>query len=99
MKQAEQHLKSSDRSVRKIVFELIESRRKQDADVLDNIMSQLIAIRTQIAHNCGFENYTDYKFSFRYDYTKTQINQFHESIRVVVTPLIQDFFADRRKIL
>jgi oligoendopeptidase F len=98
MKQAEKYLKSDDRTVRKEVFELTESRRKQDSAKLDDIMSQLIQIRTQIARNCGFDSYTDYKFSYRYDYTKEQINQFHESIRTVVTPMIQHFFAQRNKI-
>lgn len=99
MKQAEQHLKSSDRSVRKTVWELMESRRKQDADTLDNIMSQLIIIRTQIAQNCGFATYTDYKFSFRYDYTREQINQFHEAIRTVSIPIVQELFTTRKRIL
>jgi oligoendopeptidase F len=61
-------------------------------------MSQLIQIRTQTARNCGFDSYTDYKFSYRYDYTKEQINQFHESIRTVVTPIIEHFFIKRNEI-
>lgn len=99
MKQAEKYLKSDDRAVRKEVFELIEARRYQDSDKLDDIMTQLIEIRTQIARNCGFDTYTDYKFSYRYDYTKDQINQFHESIRIVVTPIIQSFYAKRNETL
>lgn len=99
MKQAEQYLKSSDRTVRKSIFELMESRRKQDADRLDEVMSQLILIRTQIAKNCWFKNYTDYKFSFRYDYTRDQINKFHEAIRLVINPLVEVFFDNRKKIL
>lgn len=99
MKQAEKYLKSDDRAVRREVFELIEARRYQDSDKLDDIMTQLIEIRTQIARNCGFATYTDYKFSYRYDYTKDQINQFHESIRTVVTPIIQSFYAKRNEIL
>jgi oligoendopeptidase F len=63
IKQAEEYLKSSDRAVRKNVFELMEERRYQDNDQLENIMSDLVKIRTQIANNCGFESYTDYVFS------------------------------------
>ena len=98
MKQAEQHLKSPDRSTRKEVFELIESRRKQDADELNNVMSDLIRIRTLIANNCGFESYTDYKYSYRYDYDKATINQFHESIREVVTPIVKKMYKRRNQI-
>ena len=99
IQQANDYLKNSDRAVRKEVFELIEQRRKEDAEKLDEIMSQLIQIRTQIARNCGFESYTDYKYSYRYDYTKEQINEFHESIRQVVTPLGKKFFDTRKKLL
>jgi oligoendopeptidase F len=63
MKQAEEYLKSSDRTIRKEVFELMEERRYQDNTQLDKIMSDLVQIRTQIANNCGFDNYTDYRFS------------------------------------
>ena len=99
IQEANDYLKSPDRGVRKEVFTLIEQRRKQDANKLDEIMSQLIQIRTQIARNCGFESYTDYKYSYRYDYTKEQINEFHESIRQVVTPLGKKFFDTRKKLL
>ena len=63
MKQAEEYLASSDRTVRKDVFELMEQRRYRDHDKLDTLMSNLVKIRTKIANNCGFESYTDYKFS------------------------------------
>jgi len=99
MKQAEQYLKSDDRDIRKQIFELMESRRKQNADQLNEVMSDLISIRTQIAHNCGFKSYTDYKFSFRYDYTKAQINEFHESIRTAVSPIVKSLFDKRNTVI
>jgi Zn-dependent oligopeptidase len=67
----------------------MEQRRYQDADRIDDIMSQLVEIRTNIAQNCWFDSYTDYKFSWRYDYTKQQINDFHEAIRLVISPIMQ----------
>lgn len=69
MQEAADFLKSPDRSVRKEVFELMEERRKTDSNRLDDVLSQLIGIRTQIARNCGFESYRQYKFAFRYDYS------------------------------
>jgi oligoendopeptidase F len=77
----------------------MEERRYKDNTRLDIIMSDLVQIRTQIANNCGFESYTDYRFSSRYDYTKEQINQFHEAIRIVISPLMKSFFEDRRHAL
>ena len=99
IKQAEEYLKSHDRTVRKEVFELMEERRYQDTDRLDDIMTSLVRIRTQIANNCGFATYTDYKFSFRYDYNKLQVNQFHEAIYKVITPIMESFSQDRKKAL
>lgn len=97
MKQAEEYLKSIDRNERKEIFELIESRRYSDKDRLDEIMSQLVQIRTKIANNCGFGSYTDYKFSSRYDYDKSEINTFHEAIRNVINPIMKSFFDDRKQ--
>lgn len=99
MQEANDYLKSPDRAVRKIVFELMEERRKQDAQKLDTTLSQLIQVRTQIAQNCGFQSYTDYKYSYRYDYSKDQINEFHASIAQVITPMGKKFFDARKKIL
>lgn len=99
MKQAEDYLKSSDRTVRKEVFELIEARRYQDHERLDALMTDLIAVRTQIAQQCWFATYTDYSFSFRYDYTRDHVNQFHQAIETVMSPIIEWFFAQRTSVL
>ena len=99
MQEAHDYLKSPDRLVRKEVFILMEERRKQDANKLDEVLSQLIQIRTQIAQNCGFASYTDYKYSYRYDYTKEQINEFHQSISEVITPLGKKFLDTRKRLL
>lgn len=71
--QANDYLSHSDRQVRKEVFELMEQRRYHDKDILDELMDKLVMIRTQIAHNCGFATYTDYKLSRRFDYTQDDI--------------------------
>lgn len=87
MAQAAQYLKNPDRSIRKELFELMEQRRKSDAEKFDDILTRLIHIRTEIAKNCGFESYTQYAYSRRFDYTQSQIHTFHKSIQQVITPL------------
>ncbi len=99
MQQAADYLKSSDRTVRKEVFELMEVRRKLDAPALDELLSQLIVLRTTIAHNAWFDTYTNYKYSERFDYSKDHINEFHRSIQQVITPYGQKFFDQRKALL
>lgn len=97
IKQAEEYLKSNDRIVRKEIFELIEARRYQEHERMDQLMTKLISVRTQIAQHCGFASYTDYSYSSRFDYTKEQINEFHRSIATVVSPLLQNFLETRKQ--
>lgn len=73
LQQANDYLSHPDRQVRKEVFELMEQRRYRDKEILDELMDKLITIRTQIAHNCGFPTYTDYKLSRRFDYTQDEL--------------------------
>ena len=48
--------------VDKEIFELINNRRMQDSKKLDELLSELIALRHQVSQNAGFDNYRDYKF-------------------------------------
>ena len=56
MPQAAGYLKNTDRSVRKEVWALMSERRHKDKDQLDDLMSQLVKLRHQIAINASFEN-------------------------------------------
>jgi oligoendopeptidase F len=75
MPQASILLKEQDESLRKEVFDKISSRRSQDIDALDELYSDLIQKRTELAKNAGFENYRDYKFKDmgRFDYSKNRV--------------------------
>lgn len=97
MQQARDCLNNPDRTVRKEIFELMEQRRLQDASMIDDILSELITVRTTIARNCGFASYTDYQYSYRFDYTKEQINQFHQTIREVITPIGVHYMAQKQQ--
>ncbi|MEJ7683520.1 MAG: hypothetical protein WKG06_37825 [Segetibacter sp.] len=50
-------------------------RRRQDKDALNDLYTQLVHKRHQVALNAGFENYRDYKFAEmgRFDYTKGRL--------------------------
>lgn len=95
--QAAQLLKSADRSERQQVWQAIVDRRAQDQDQLDELLSQLIGLRHQIATQAGFASYTQYRFLElgRFDYTEADCLQFHEAIGRLVVPLKARFDADR----
>jgi oligoendopeptidase F len=94
-------LKDTDRQVRKEIFELINNRRLQDSEKLNDLMSNLIEMRRQIAANAGFENYRDYKHQAlnRFDYTTEDCFRFHESVKKCVVPMNTEILKHRLKTL
>ena len=99
MQKAGLELKSQDRAHRKAVFEKILSRRSEDTEKLNNIMSQLIELRSEMGKNADFKNYRDYKFQSmgRFDYTVEDCMNFHESIKSEILPLIKRFHDERKE--
>ena len=90
MPQASILLKEQDEELRKTIFEKIASRRSQDIDALNELFTVLIAKRTELAKNAGFENYCDYKFKDmgRFDYTKESCFDFHKAVEEHIVPLV-----------
>jgi len=91
MPQASILLKEQDEALRKTIFEKIASRRSQDIDALNELFTVLIAKRTELAKNAGFENYRDYKFKDmgRFDYTKESCFDFHKAVEKHIVPLVK----------
>lgn len=91
MQKASTLLKDLDENVRKKAFLLIGERRKQDNYKLDDLFSSLVEKRHQIALNAGFKNFRDYKFYSlgRFDYTKEDCFNFHNSIKKHIVPLVK----------
>jgi oligoendopeptidase F len=98
MQQAAQLLKDPSREKREKVYHLIQGRRKQDENVLDELLSEMIALRHQMALNAGFENYRDYKFAAlgRYDYTAADCFDFHSAVERAVMPLVNQLNAKKK---
>jgi oligoendopeptidase F len=98
LQQANKFLESSSRQFREDVYRKIQERRLQDKEQLDDLFTQLLQKRHQIALNAGFANYRDYKFVSlgRFDYTKEDCFQFHEAVKTQVLPLV-DFLYDRKR--
>lgn len=91
LQQAAKFLEDHDRALREEVYRKINERRLQDKDALNDLYSQLIQKRHQVALNAGFANYRDYKFAEmgRFDYTKEDCFNFHEAVKLHVLPLVK----------
>ncbi len=99
LQQAAKFLEDHDRSLREEVYRKINERRLQDKKALNDLFTELIQKRHQIALNAGFENYRDYKFAElgRFDYTKEDCFNFHEAVKLHVLPLVKKI-NERKKL-
>jgi oligoendopeptidase F len=98
LQQAAKFLENPNRQLREEVYRKINERRLQDKEKLNDLFTNLVTKRNQIALNAGFANYRDYKFADlgRFDYTKEDCYQFHTAVKTHVLPLV-DFIYDRKR--
>ncbi len=101
MQKAASYLKDVDRNVREQIFNLIQKRREEDKDKLNDLFTELVKLRHQVALNAGFKNYRDYKFAElgRFDYTVEDCFSFHQSIAKEILPLAEKSSMERKKAL
>lgn len=99
MQKASSYLEYVDRDIRQEAYQKIFARRIKDKQALNDIFDQLVELRHQIALNAGFENFRDYAFEAlgRFDYTPDDCFQFHESIKEVVIPIIDEIYNKRKQ--
>ncbi len=97
MQKASLLLKETDENLRKEIFEKISNRRREDVEKLDQLYSDLIAKRHQLALNAGFANFRDYKFKAlgRFDYTKEDCFEFHKAIREQIVPIVKEIQREK----
>jgi oligoendopeptidase F len=91
LQQAMKFLENPDRNLREEVYHKVNDRRLQDKEALNNLFTQLVTRRDQMARNAGFLNFRDYKFveMGRFDYTKEDCFRFHDSVKQHVLPLVE----------
>lgn len=99
LQQAGVYQRSSDRTQREEVFNLINTRLQQDSDALDNLFTELITLRHKIATNAGYNNFIDYRFDElgRFDYTPADCLRFHEAAKEVIVPFLAEINEDKRQ--
>lgn len=99
LQQAVAHLESTDRSLRKEIYDKIQNRRLQDKGELNTLYSTLIQQRHSLAVHAGFENFRDYSFvsMHRFDYTPQDCFTFHAAIKEEIVPLLNELAKDRKE--
>ena len=99
LQQAAKFLMLSDRTKRKEVYTKVGERRLIDENELNLLFDQLLQKRHEVALNAGFANYRDYKFEElgRFDYTVADCENFHDSIKKYITPIVEELYAHKQK--
>ena len=97
--QAHVYMAGTDRAEREEVYNKIAAKRLEDRQQLDDLLSELIKMRNQIALNAGYKNYLEYRFAElgRFDYTPEDCLNFHAAVKETVMPLINTLFNDRKR--
>jgi len=97
--QAQVYMAGTDRGQREEVFNKIEARRLDDQEKLDDLLTELIQLRNQMALNAGYKNFMEYRFAElgRFDYTPEDCLKFHSVIEETVMPLINAIYDERKK--
>lgn len=81
-------LGNPDRNVRKSAWIATREARKTIKADCDEMMSELVQLRHQIALNAGFENYRDYSFkALHREYTVEDCKRLHEVVAKHVVPV------------
>ncbi|MGZ4048930.1 MAG: M3 family metallopeptidase, partial [Bacteroidia bacterium] len=98
LQKASSLMKDTNRKIREEVYFKIQKRRTLDTDKLNDLFSELIQLRHQVAINAGFKNYRDYKFAElgRFDYSVKDCFNFHDSIAKEILPLAEASDLERK---
>lgn len=101
MQQASLLLKEQDESLRKLIFDKISERRREDFEKFDALFDELLKLRQTVALNAGFENFRDYKMKAmgRYDYDVKDCKNFHRSVKEIIVPIAKEIGQKRLDLL
>ena len=91
-------LQNENRGLRKKAFEAVSEVRLAEKEVLDELFNKLVSKRHKTAVNAGFKDYRDFKFKSlgRWDFTKEDCFNFHDSVAKVVSPIVNEFYLQKK---
>ncbi|MCB0755230.1 MAG: M3 family oligoendopeptidase [Flavobacteriales bacterium] len=94
-------LKETDRELRKAIYEKVNAARLSKKDELNQLFTELIALRDKIAKQADYKNYRDYKLDAlgRFDYSAEDCFTFHKAIQAECVPLVNKVDEERKSLL
>ncbi|MEQ1733965.1 MAG: M3 family oligoendopeptidase [Bacteroidia bacterium] len=98
LQQAATYFKNTNRALREAIYNAVNIRRLQDKTTLDELYTQLISLRHNVAQNAGYANYRDYKFDElnRFDYNLKDVEEMHASVAKYIKPIVEQFDVERK---
>ena len=92
-------MQSDDRLIRKEALEAWSALYESISGKLDEIYTELMKLRLQMAENLGFESYEDMVFlkMGRFTYTPEDLAVFRQQVCVHVVPICEKLFENQRQ--
>ena len=81
-------LLTTDRAVRKELWELLSQRQLEDREAINNLWKKFMAVRGKLASNAGFPDYRTFRWQqrLRLDYSPKESRQFIDAVKEVAVP-------------
>ncbi len=97
----EARLQVDDRAVRERAWLAIAAARRKEAERLDALYDELLALRRQIAANLGQTDFVAYSFRklLRSDYLPADCFRYHDAVEKAAVPLYRESLEARRRSL
>ena len=91
-------MQDTDRKVRKEAFEKWAELYQSISDELDQLYTEMMGIRQQMAKNLGFPGYAEmmYQQMERFDYTPEDVAVFRKQIQEYIVPLCQQLYDEQK---
>jgi oligoendopeptidase F len=99
--QMARYQESTDRAVREAAWRAVTERRLSAAAEIDTIYDEMVALRTKVATNAGFETFVPYayKSKHRFDYGPDECRAFHKACAQAVVPFVRSLERERASLL
>ena len=93
------YMESTDRNVRREAFKAWADLYESISRELDDIYSQLIQVRCDMAQVLGFKDYIDTQRSTveRFDYDREDVKNFRRQIKEVLVPICDRLFKEQKE--
>jgi oligoendopeptidase F len=99
LQKAARYLKLNNREKREEAYKKIQQRRLEDKLPLNDLYTDLIVLRNQVANNAGYKNFRDYMFTSmgRFDYSVQDCYNFHNAVKENIVPITNQFDVEKKE--